>query len=211
VGFFYRQWNLFLEDVGVSFSPHRVIYLPAPSLMTIVNPEVAMLHKPVNSSGYHNRATCKRTGSARCHRSRNWRIAIYSEISPGSAGPVRPCGGSFVLGCALPQIREIKMSDTQSSGATAPSNEKPDTGFIPGDDAMTQFRNIYSILTGKMSSEGIEQFRVARDIRNEAADCKRCDEQRDYLLQWSESFLLEKDQGYEANNPRQRSDNPLPQ
>jgi inner membrane protease ATP23 len=104
------------------------------------------------------------------------------------------------LGCALPQIRETKMSDTQSSGATAPSNEKPDTGFVPGDDAMTQFRNIYSILTGKMSSEGIEQFRVARDIRNEAADCKRCDEQRDYLLQWSESFLLEKNQGYEANN-----------
>jgi hypothetical protein len=61
-GFFRRQWNLFLEDVGISFSPHRVIYLPAPSLMTIVNPEVAMLHKPVNPSDSHNRATCERTG-----------------------------------------------------------------------------------------------------------------------------------------------------
>ncbi|KAJ6134321.1 Mitochondrial inner membrane protease atp23 [Penicillium sp. IBT 18751x] len=96
-----------------------------------------------------------------------------------------PCGGFSLSDCAPPQVREIKMSDSQSPGATAPSNEKPDTGFIPGDDTITQFRNIYSILTGKMSPEGIEQFRVARDIRNEAADCKRCDEQRDYLLQWS--------------------------
>lgn len=36
-----------------------------------------------------------------------------------------------------------------------------------------------------MSPDGIEQFRVARDIRNEAADCKRCDDQRDFLLQYS--------------------------
>ncbi|KAJ5102897.1 Mitochondrial inner membrane protease atp23 [Penicillium argentinense] len=77
------------------------------------------------------------------------------------------------------------MSDPQSSGAAAPSNGNKDTGFEPGDDTWTQFRNMYSILTGKMSAEGIEQFRVARDIRNEAADCKRCDEQRDFLLQYS--------------------------
>ncbi|GAD98294.1 hypothetical protein NFIA_083300 [Paecilomyces variotii No. 5] len=62
---------------------------------------------------------------------------------------------------------------------------KNDTGYIPGDDAWTQWRNIFSILTGKMTDEGKEQFRVARDIRNEAADCKRCEEQRDYLLQYS--------------------------
>lgn len=78
------------------------------------------------------------------------------------------------------------MSDSQSPGAAAPSNDKPETGFIPGDDTYTQFRNIYRILTGKMSSEGIEQFRVARDLRNESADCKRCEDQRDYLLQYSE-------------------------
>jgi hypothetical protein len=83
--------------------------------------------------------------------------------------------------------RPSTMTDSQSPGAAAPSNSKPDTtGFIPGDDTWTQFRNIYSILTGKMSNEGIEQFRVARDDRNEAADCKRCEDQRDYLLQYSE-------------------------
>jgi hypothetical protein len=82
--------------------------------------------------------------------------------------------------------RVFNMPDSQSPGAAAPPANKPDTGYIPGNDTWTQFRNIYSILTGKMSAEGIEQFRVARDIRNEAADCKRCEEQRDYLLQYSE-------------------------
>lgn len=38
-----------------------------------------------------------------------------------------------------------------------------------------------------MTPEGQEQFRLAKDIRNEAADCKRCEDQRDYLLQFSES------------------------
>lgn len=62
---------------------------------------------------------------------------------------------------------------------------KNDTGYISGDDTWTQWRNIFSILAGKMTDEGKEQFRVARDLRNEAADCKRCEEQRDYLLQYS--------------------------
>jgi inner membrane protease ATP23 len=83
------------------------------------------------------------------------------------------------------------MTDSQSPGVSAPTNGKPDTtGFIPGDDTWTQFRNIYSILTGKMSNEGIEKFRVARDTRNEAADCKRCEDQRDYLLQYSELLAV---------------------
>lgn len=82
------------------------------------------------------------------------------------------------------------MSDSQSPDPAAPSNGKPDTGYVAGDDTWTQFRNIYRILTGKMSSEGIEQFRVARDLRNEADDCKRCDEQRDFLLQYSKAFPL---------------------
>lgn len=80
------------------------------------------------------------------------------------------------------------MSDSQAPGAAAPSNKKPDTGYVPGDDTFTQFRNIYRILTGRMTSEGIEQFRVARDLRNEATDCKRCEDQRDYLLQYSQSL-----------------------
>ncbi|KAJ5707218.1 Mitochondrial inner membrane protease atp23 [Penicillium malachiteum] len=86
-------------------------------------------------------------------------------------------------------VSAINMSDSQSSGTTAPSDGKPDTGYVPGDDTWTQFRNIYRILTGKMTSEGIEQFRVARDDRNEVEDCKRCEDQRDFLLQYSEEAL----------------------
>lgn len=70
----------------------------------------------------------------------------------------------------------------------SPDKTKNDTGYIPGDDTWTQWRNIFSILAGKMTDEGKEQFRIARDIRNEAADCKRCEDQRDYLLQYSEWF-----------------------
>lgn len=71
------------------------------------------------------------------------------------------------------------MSDSHSSSTTK------DTGYTPGDDFSTQLKNIFSILTGRMTPEGQEQFRLAKDIRNEAADCKRCEDQRDYLLQFS--------------------------
>lgn len=79
------------------------------------------------------------------------------------------------------------MADSQSSSgpATAPTSQNPATGYTPGDDAWTQWRNIFAILAGKMTDEGKEQFRVARDIRNEAADCKSCEDHRDYLLQYS--------------------------
>ena len=59
------------------------------------------------------------------------------------------------------------------------------TGYIPGDDAWTRWRNWFSILAGKMDQEGLEQYVCARDIRMEEADCKRCEKQRDYLLQYS--------------------------
>lgn len=80
------------------------------------------------------------------------------------------------------------MTDSHSSQSRRPENND-DTGYIPGDDAWTQCRNIYAILTGKMSDKGKEQFRVARDIRNETADCKRCEDQRDYMLQYSMSLV----------------------
>lgn len=68
-------------------------------------------------------------------------------------------------------------------------NQKPDnpesTGFILGEDAGTRWRNWYAILTGKMNEKGLEQYVQARDLRKEEADCKRCEKQRDYLLQFS--------------------------
>ncbi|KAK2762757.1 Mitochondrial inner membrane protease atp23 [Arachnomyces sp. PD_36] len=81
------------------------------------------------------------------------------------------------------------MADQQASGTQTAQNGggsgAKDTGFIPGDETWTQCKNIFSILTGKMTEEGKEQFRLARDTRNEKADCKRCEDQRDFLLQYS--------------------------
>lgn len=71
------------------------------------------------------------------------------------------------------------------SDSDPPSTTQKDTGYIAGDDFSAQWRNIFSIMTGRMSEEGKEQFRIARDNRNEAADCKRCEDQRDYLLAFS--------------------------
>lgn len=77
------------------------------------------------------------------------------------------------------------MGDSQSSSSGSKPESVKDTGFIPGDDSWTQWRNIFSILTGSMTDEGKEQYRVARDVRNEETDCKRCENQRNYLLQYS--------------------------
>lgn len=79
------------------------------------------------------------------------------------------------------------MSDPQSSGIEKkPSQKSTDVGFQSGNDTFTHWRNIFNILTGRMTDEGREQFRVARDLRNEASDCKRCEDQKDFLLQYSE-------------------------
>ncbi|KAI9879440.1 MAG: Mitochondrial inner membrane protease atp23 [Pleopsidium flavum] len=70
--------------------------------------------------------------------------------------------------------------------AEPPSNpSSKDTGYTPGDDNFSRWRNVFAILTGSMTQEGKELYRVARDERNEEADCKRCEKQRDYLLQYS--------------------------
>lgn len=92
-------------------------------------------------------------------------------------------------------LASSKMPESQPSSTSEPRVSAHNNGCLPGDDIWTQWRNIFAILTGKMSDEGIEQFRVARDIRNEAADCKRCEDQRDYLLQWSE-FLYPISSGF---------------
>lgn len=94
--------------------------------------------------------------------------------------PISECF-SLVINHCHETDKYRKMSDSNSSPTPA-----KDTGYTPGDDFSTQWRNIFSILTGRMTPEGQEQFRLAKDIRNEAADCKRCEDQRDYLLQFSE-------------------------
>ncbi|KAF3491142.1 metalloprotease ATP23 [Arthroderma uncinatum] len=77
------------------------------------------------------------------------------------------------------------MAEAQSSGSNASEKKPKSNGFIPGDDILTHFRNIYAGITGKMTPEGVQQFMLARDLRNEEADCKRCETQKEYLLNYS--------------------------
>ena len=66
-----------------------------------------------------------------------------------------------------------------------PSTDVKNTGYTSGDDGVTRWRNWFSLLTGNMSEQGKELYRKERDQRMEEADCKRCETQRDYLLEYS--------------------------
>lgn len=81
---------------------------------------------------------------------------------------------------------EKKMSESDSPSKSQVPADPKDNGFTPGDGFFTQVKNILNIVSGRMTKEGQEQFRIARDDRNEEADCKRCEDQRDYLLRYSE-------------------------
>ncbi|KAL9122607.1 MAG: hypothetical protein Q9187_000839 [Circinaria calcarea] len=75
----------------------------------------------------------------------------------------------------------------------AAATDTKDTGYTPGNDGFTRWRNWFSLVTGNMSEQGKELYRVARDQRMEEADCKRCESQRDYLLQYSPVVLFMRD------------------
>ena len=62
--------------------------------------------------------------------------------------------------------------------------DKP-SGYTAGSDSFTRWRNWFSLLTGQMNGKDVEQYRIDRDHRMEEADCKRCESNRDYLLQYS--------------------------
>ncbi|MCJ1411329.1 Mitochondrial inner membrane protease atp23 [Ptychographa xylographoides] len=63
--------------------------------------------------------------------------------------------------------------------------EPNSTGYTPGDETFTRLRNWFVLLMGNMNQEGIEQYANDIDLRNEEADCKKCEKRRDYLLQYS--------------------------
>jgi len=82
--------------------------------------------------------------------------------------------------CFLFKPLATPMSDDESN-----TEPKTETGFIPGDDSWTRWRNTFTLLSGGMSPEGRMQYRKARDDRYEEADIKRCKKYRDYLLSYS--------------------------
>ncbi|KAI5304777.1 Mitochondrial inner membrane protease atp23 [Ascosphaera pollenicola] len=87
------------------------------------------------------------------------------------------------------ESQQQSQSQSQSQSAGHPGTDAQDTlkntGYVPGDDAWTICKNIYTYLKGDMSEEGQKRFRFDSEKRNEATDCRRCEESRDYLLRYS--------------------------
>ena len=72
-------------------------------------------------------------------------------------------------------------NDTSSN----PQSNSADTGYTFTNDPWIRYRNTFRYLTGQLTDEGNRQYQQGRDDRFAAADCKRCEDQRDYLLQYS--------------------------
>lgn len=95
-------------------------------------------------------------------------------------GKGRGKGNSTIKNDLTNQISQ--MVEAESS----PPNSTPgDTGYTPGDDFATKWRNLFAALTGKMTDEGKAQFKLDRDIRNEKSDCDWCEKKRDWFLKYS--------------------------
>ena len=80
--------------------------------------------------------------------------------------------------------------DISSAGSSGPSKPpeavpSPDTGYTFTDDPWIRWRNTYRYFTGGLTEEGVKQYREGRDARMEASDCRKCEQNRDYLLQYS--------------------------
>ncbi|KAI9777073.1 MAG: Mitochondrial inner membrane protease atp23 [Candelina submexicana] len=73
------------------------------------------------------------------------------------------------------------MADNKEVSGSNPN----ETGYYPGGDSWSQWRNVFGILSGQMTDEGKQQYKLAKDIQNEAADVKRCEKYRDYLFKYS--------------------------
>ena len=91
--------------------------------------------------------------------------------------------------CSVPILQVLhpvisRMPTIESKKPGEPNS----TGYTPGDETFTRLRNWFVLLMGNMNQEGIEQYANDIDLRNEEADCKKCEKRRDYLLQYSEHF-----------------------
>jgi inner membrane protease ATP23 len=76
-----------------------------------------------------------------------------------------------------------------SNSSEAPLNRANDPA-VTGYDPNAKWSNYWNILTGKMTREGQEEFREAAYIRNEARDCARCEEWRDYCFKYSPMVIF---------------------
>jgi len=65
------------------------------------------------------------------------------------------------------------------------NGDTEDTGYTFGDTDSIRWRNTWKLLTGGLTEEGRRQYRRDRDLHYAQEDCKRCQKERDYLLQYS--------------------------
>jgi inner membrane protease ATP23 len=75
--------------------------------------------------------------------------------------------------------------DTSKNPPPAPTPQSDNDPAATGYDPSSPWTNYFNILTNRMTPEGKDRFRDAAYIRNEARDCARCDEWRDYLFKYS--------------------------
>ncbi|RMZ89356.1 hypothetical protein DV736_g3415, partial [Chaetothyriales sp. CBS 134916] len=76
------------------------------------------------------------------------------------------------------------MAESKESKASTGSGVSG-ADFLPSDSMVNRFKNFYRMATGNMSAQGQKQYWEDADSRFSAMDCKRCEDQRDYLLQFS--------------------------
>ena len=93
------------------------------------------------------------------------------------ASTEQPASTKSTASAPAAQSPEASTSPTPSDSTT--------TGYTPGDDGTTRWRNFFSLLTGTMTDAGKAQYKTDRDLQHEEADCKRCEKHRDHLLQYS--------------------------
>ena len=72
----------------------------------------------------------------------------------------------------------------------APSSTPSQTGFTPGDDNVTRWRNWFALLTRQMTHEGKQQYVADTYRRHAERDRKLCEEHRDWVLQYSAQYPI---------------------
>lgn len=97
-----------------------------------------------------------------------------------STSPLSPTGPSS----DTPQAQST-ASSSSSSTVKPPAlltNDPTRTGYDP---SISWWMNYFKILTGKITPEGAFHYREDRYRVHEERDCKRCEEYRDWLFQYS--------------------------
>ena len=79
------------------------------------------------------------------------------------------------------------MADDASDKNASSSS---DTGYTPGEDAFTRWRNFFAGISGNMTAEGLRQYKIDADRRHANTHCRRCEKHRDYLLKYSALFPI---------------------